>query len=138
MVVVDGTNMIFGRISSQIAKAVLRGDTIHLINSEMMVLSGNPKATHANFKARRAAQHKGTPEHSPKWPRVPYLLVKRMIRGMLPWKSTRGKAAHRRLIVYTGNPKKLVADSKFEKCEPKKGSKYIRILDLCRLIGYSG
>jgi len=139
MIVVDGKGLIFGRVASHIAKAVLTGEDVHLINAEEMVLSGDPKMITDKFHLRRAAKHKGTPEHSPKWPKVPHMLVKRMIRGMLPYKYPRGKAALKKLMVYTGNPKNLSpGGADFGKPEPRKGSRRIKILDLCRMIGYSG
>jgi large subunit ribosomal protein L13 len=138
MIIVDGKGAIFGRMASLIAKAVLNGEEVHLINAEEMVLSGDPRFIGEKFYLRRGAQHKGTPEHSPKWPRVPHFLVKRMIRGMLPFKEARGKAAFHRLRVYSGNPNNLSAGSNFEKTSPRRGSKFCRVLDLCRMMGYSG
>jgi large subunit ribosomal protein L13 len=138
MVVVDGRNMIFGRIASRIAKKALNGEEVQLINAEQIVISGRPKATADNLRLRKKAQNKGTPEHSPKWPKVPHMLVKRMIRGMLPWKRTRGREAYRRVMVYTGNPKNLVPGAAIETATMRKGAKYITILQLCRMIGYSG
>ncbi len=138
MVVIDGKGMIFGRLASRVAKAVLTGEEVQLINAEQMLLSGNPKAITAKFRARRAAQHKGTPEHSPKWPKVPHMLVKRMIRGMLPWKSTRGRDAYKRLLVYTGNPKNLSPGAGAKVPELKVGIRRMTIGDLCKMIGYSG
>jgi len=138
MIIVDGKGMIFGRMASRIAKAVIQGEEVHLINAEEMVISGDPKAITGKFLVRRRVQHKGTPEHSPKWSKVPHMLVKRMIRGMLPFKAPRGRAAFKRLMVYSGNPKKMEAGKKFESAEPKRGSRFMRVLDLCRMMGYSG
>ena len=138
MVIVDGKNLIFGRAASRIAKKVLQGEEVHLVNAELMVISGDPVATADKLRIRKRAKHKGTPEYSPKWPKVPHMLVKRMIRGMLPWRSARGRAAYKKLMVYTGNPKKLVPGERIESTELKKGAKFMTILDLCRRIGYSG
>jgi ribosomal protein L13 len=66
------------------------------------------------------------------------MLVKRMIRGMLPRETSRGKAALKKLRVYTGNPKNLAASGKMENAEYDGVSKHITIQDLCRSIGYSG
>ena len=138
MKTIDGKGLIFGRVASRIAKAVIEGEEVNLINAEEMVISGNPKEIVAKFHTRRLLQNKGTPEHSPRWSKVPHLLVKRMIRGMLPHKEARGRAAFRRLMVYSGNPKKLEAGERLEGAELKRGSRFIRVIDLCRMIGYSG
>lgn len=136
MKVIDGTNMVFGRIASQIAKKLIGGDEVHLINAEKMIMVGNPKQISNRYITKRRIRHKGTPERSPVWPKVPHMLVKRMIRGMLPRKSSRGRDAFKRLKVYTGNPKKLKSDLKLEKAEFNGVSKHITIEELCKSIGY--
>jgi large subunit ribosomal protein L13 len=138
MVVIDGTGAVFGRLATQVAKALLNGEEIQLVNSENMLISGDPKVLTQKFLARRRIQNKGTPEYSPKWPKVPHLLVKRMIRGMLPHKSARGREAIKRLMVYTGNPKNLKADDKFIKSNLSSGVRSMKVRDLCKMIGYEG
>lgn len=138
MAIVDGTNLVFGRASSQIAKKLLLGEEVHLVNAEKMVLVGNPRQISDRYKVKRGLKHKGSPEKSPKWPKVPHLLVKRMIRGMLPHKSARGKGALKRLRVYTGNPKKMEQDLKLENASYDGVSKHMTVHELCKSIGYSG
>jgi large subunit ribosomal protein L13 len=138
MVVIDGTDAVFGRLATQVAKALLNGEEIQLINCENMLISGDPKVLIQKFLARRRIQNKGTPEYSPKWPKVPHLLVKRMIRGMLPHKTARGREAIKRLMVYTGNPKNLKADDKFARSKLNKGIRSMKIVNLCKMIGYEG
>jgi large subunit ribosomal protein L13 len=136
--IVDGNNMIFGRFASQVAKKLLSGEEVHVINAEKIVIVGNPKQISGRYLVKRGIKHKGTPERSPVWPRIPHMLVKRMIRGMLPRETSRGKAALKKLRVYTGNPKNLAASGKMENAEYDGVSKHITIQDLCRSIGYSG
>lgn len=107
MAVIDGSGLIFGRLASHVAKRVLNGEEIFLINAEKIVLSGRPANIIEKFKNRRGAQNKATPEHSPTWSRIPHFLVKRMIRGMIPRHRAKGRLALKRLMVYTGNPNKL-------------------------------
>jgi len=138
MQVVDGTNMIFGRLASQVAKRLMRGEEVHLINAEKIVIVGNPKQIEQRYLTKRGIRHKGTPERSPVWPKIPHMLVKRMIRGMLPRETPRGRDALKRLRVYTGNPKGMECSLKPEKADFDGVSKHITIHDLCRSIGYSG
>ncbi|MBI5046889.1 50S ribosomal protein L13 [Candidatus Micrarchaeota archaeon] len=138
MIVIDGTNMIFGRLSSQIAKKILQGEQVSLINAEQLVIKGNPKDICGRYLIKRGLKHKGTPEHSPKWPKLPHLLVKRMMRGMLPMKSSRGKVALAKLMVYTGNPKKLAITTSLEGATFDGLSKHATVYDICKAIGYSG
>jgi large subunit ribosomal protein L13 len=138
MQVVDGTNMIFGRLASQIAKRLIKGEEIHLINAEKLVIIGKPEQISQRYLTKRGIRHKGTPERSPVWSRVPHLLVKRMIRGMLPRKSSRGVAALKRLRVYTGNPKKLEINLKVDNATFDGVPKHTTVYDVCKSIGYSG
>ncbi len=138
MLVVDGTNMIFGRMASQVAKRLLAGEEVHIVNAEKLVILGNHKQISERYLVKRGLKHKGNPERSPKWPRVPHMLVKRMIRGMLPKKNSRGRDALKRLRVYTGNPKKLEQNLKVEKAAFDGISKHTTIQGLCRSMGYVG
>ena len=56
MVVIDGKGMIFGRLASRVAKTILSGEDVQLINADQMILSGNPKSITAKLRARRAAK----------------------------------------------------------------------------------
>ena len=136
MLVIDGTNLILGRAASQIAKKLLQGEQVHLVNAENIIIVGTPKQIIEKYTQRRRIQHKGTPEHSPSWPKVPNLLVRRIVRGMLPWKKSTGKQAYKKLFVYTGNPKKLDA-KKLENAIFRSTTKFVTILELCKSIGYS-
>jgi large subunit ribosomal protein L13 len=138
MQVIDGTNMIFGRLASRIAKKLITGEEIHLINAEKLVIMGNPREISQRYLTKRGLRHKGTPERSPVWPKIPHMLVKRMIRGMLPHENSRGKAALRRLRVYTGNPKKLEGSMRVDGAEYDGVSRHITINEICRSIGHSG
>lgn len=138
MQVIDGTDLILGRASSRIAKMLLQGEEVHLVNAEKMVRIGNPKDITERYKARRRIKHKATPEHSPKWSNVPHFLVRRIVRGMLPWKKATGRAAYKRLRVYSGNPKNLENAKSLDQAKFTKRARYITIYQLCKHLGYSG
>lgn len=138
MHVIDGTNLVFGRAASRIAKSILQGEEVKLINAERMIISGTRNVIAERYRTKRRLQNKANPENSPKWPKVPHLLVKRMLRGMLPWKSKRGKEAHKRLRVYTGNPEGLKPSTELKECLFKGLSKHVTVLELCKQIGYTG
>ncbi|VVC03336.1 50S ribosomal protein L13 [Candidatus Bilamarchaeum dharawalense] len=138
MQVINGENMIFGRLASQIAKRLIKGEEVHLINAEKLVIVGNPEQITQRYLTKRGIRHKGTPERSPVWPKVPHLLVKRMVRGMLPMKSSRGKTALGKLRVHTGNPKRLEVNTNIENATFDGVSKHVTIYEICKSIGYSG
>lgn len=138
MLIVDGTNRIFGRVASQIAKKLMQGEEVHLVNAEKLVIKGNPKQIEERYLVKRGIRNKGTPEHSPTWPKVPHLLVKRMMRGMLPRKTARGADALHRLRVYAGNPKKLQESMTPSNADFDGLSKHTTVHGLCRRLGYQG
>jgi len=138
MLVIDGTDYVFGRLATQVAKKALSGEEVHIINAEKLVILGDKQAIIQKFMTRRQQVSKTNPEHVAKWPRVPHLLVKRMIRGMLPWKTKRGKDAYKKIIVYSGNPKKLTASGEINAKKYDGIAKHMTISELCSSLGYRG
>jgi large subunit ribosomal protein L13 len=132
----DAKNQIFGRAASQIAKKLLNGEEVIIINAEEFGITGNPNYIVEKFKQRRSWRNKANPEHSPKYPRVPHLLVKRMIRGMLPIYKKTGRIAFRKLKVFTGNPNNLVGEQ-FDNAKLDLNKPHIKIKDLCIKLGWN-
>lgn len=104
---IDGKGKIVGRVGSNVAKKLLSGDSVFIVNAEEMIISGHPKDIVAKYKRLYELKDKANPEHSPYWSRRPDLFVKRIVRGMLPYKKAKGKEAYKRLKVYIGFPEEL-------------------------------
>ncbi len=102
--VVDCDSQILGRLASRVAKLLLQGNSVVLVNAEKAAISGHVSDIVANYKQKVEFKDKANPEHSPYWSRRPDFLVKRIVRGMLPWKKAHGREAFRRLRVYVGVP----------------------------------
>ncbi len=135
MIIVDGTDMVLGRLASNVAKALMRGEEVHLINAERIVVSGMPKNIVGDYMQKRRLQQKATPEFSPKWPKVPHLLVRRVVRGMLPFKKAKGRAAFRKLRVYAGNPGIKGEAKSFGDAKSSGFRKSMTIADMCSQLG---
>lgn len=140
-VVYDAHNKVLGRLASTVAKELLNGKSVAVINAEKAFISGNKKVIRQKYTVRLRLQEKENPEHSPYWPRRPDMLVRRVIRGMLPYhKKPSGKAAFKRLRVFVGTPKELakikpvVVDTKSPK---SMYVGYIYIDDLSKILGYN-
>jgi len=103
MKVYDATDQILGRLSTRVAKDLVKGEQVHVVNCEKARMSGNPVVTKKKYLERR---QRGDPKHGPHYPRTPDGLVRRTVRGMLP-KLRRGQIALRRLKVHVGLPKEL-------------------------------
>ncbi|MHA1212625.1 MAG: 50S ribosomal protein L13 [Candidatus Heimdallarchaeota archaeon] len=96
-VVIDAEGSILGRLSTNIAKRLLQGETVDVINVEKIVISGKPASTILRYKKKLDIRTKTNPLRGPFHYRNPDRFVRRTIRGMLPYKKPRGKAAYHRL-----------------------------------------
>ncbi len=137
MKVYNGENAILGRLASEVAKQALMGEEIKVVNCEKIVISGRKTNTFAREKQKR--DRRGYPTKSSKHPRVPERFVRRAIRGMLPWKKTRGKEAFKRIMCYRGLPEGLNSQNLIvlENISVKKlpTLKYTTIKEVCRNLG---
>jgi len=99
--VIDANNCIAGRLASYVAKALLKGYRVHVINAEKAVVSGKPERVKQIFFEK---VQRGDPYHGPFYPKQPDRIFRRMVRGMLPYKRPNGRKAYKRLRVYIGVP----------------------------------
>ncbi len=99
MKVIDATNHVAGRLAAHVAKLLLGGESVTIINAEKAVISGNPDVTFVLYKEKR---DRGDPNHGPFYPKQPDRILRRIIRGMVPYKKSLGRAAFKRLRVQTG------------------------------------
>ncbi len=100
--IVDASNLILGRMASYVAKKALDGKRVVVVNAERAVISGTKERVVARAKQKLKTRTLGNLEKSPTHPRKPDGYVRRVIRGMLPWKKTGGKDAFHRVKVYIG------------------------------------
>ena len=102
--VVNGEGLILGRMCSIVAKRILLGEQIVIVNAEKVMLSGKRKSKIAEAKEFLDV---GAPERGPFHSRRPDRIVRKTVRGMLPWKQPKGKTAYKRLKVYMGVPEEF-------------------------------
>ena len=101
---IDASNLILGRMASAIAKRLLNGETIVILNAEKALVSGKKRSKVRELKKFLEISGPGNPKYGPFHPRRPDRILRRTVRGMLPGHRARGKEAHRRLRVYMGVP----------------------------------
>ena len=133
---IDGTHAILGRLASYAAKRVLEGDRIFIVNSEKVVILGPRK--HIFERYWKLKKDIGEVWRGPHYPKMPHMIVKRSIRGMLPRKRTRGKEALKRVRTYIGVPKEL-ENKEFKKIAQfsrETAKKYIVVADLAEHLGW--
>ncbi|HLC51536.1 MAG TPA: 50S ribosomal protein L13 [archaeon] len=129
--IVNAEGQVLGRISSQIAKKILSGEEVTVVNVEKAVISGRPEVSHGYYlgKRQRGDAHKG-----PFYPRYPDKLFTRVIRGMVPYKKPKGRDAMKRLKVFVGNPENLNAE-KIAKSKDELTTKYTTLEQVCKALG---
>jgi large subunit ribosomal protein L13 len=138
--VIDASGHILGRLSSKIAKRLLSGERIVVVNAEKAVITGDRYMVFERYKEK---YDRGSKEKGPYFPRHPERIFKRTVRGMLPWKTSRGRDAYRRLRVFMGVPEEL-KDREFEKIEDallekvSKTDKYVTLAEVSRYLGFRG
>lgn len=99
--VIDADGLILGRLASNVARRCLEGEEIAIINAERAVVSGPKQFIYSHYQVKH---QRGSREGGPFFPRRPDHILKRTIRGMLPYKRERGANAFRRVKVYVGVP----------------------------------
>lgn len=102
--IISAENSVIGRLASHIAKRLLLGEQIIIINAEKGLISGNPGSIAKKYLKRYHIKTKSNPLKGPFYPRKPDQILKRTIRGMLPYKKSKGKEAFKRLKVYADFP----------------------------------
>lgn len=99
--VIDAAGLVLGRMASIVAKRLLNGERIIIVNAEKAVISGDK---HMLIRQYHDYLQIGHPGRGPLHPRRPDRIIKRAVRGMLPYKQPRGREALKRLTVYIGVP----------------------------------
>ena len=99
--VINAEGSVFGRLASVVAKELLGGAEIVIVNAEKSIVVGSRENILQEYKTARA---RGSRERGPYFPKRPDLILRRAIRGMLPHKAARGIDALSRLKIFIGVP----------------------------------
>lgn len=139
MKVIDATDLILGRLASLVAKELLNGEEVIIVNAEECAITGSKESILQKYRERRERKSIVNPRrHGPHYPRRPDGILRRAIRGMLPYKKDKGRRAFKRLRVYVGTPKEF--EGKAESIEEIKVfkleiPKYMKLKELSKLLG---
>ena len=131
--IIDADGALLGRLSAVTAKRLINGEEIAVVNSEKAIISGKKFTIKQRYKEKIEV---GTYRKGPYFPRMPDRLVKRTIRGMIPYQKPHGRTAFKRLKCYIGVPKEFEG-KKFEniKESEKQPVDFITIEELSRFLG---
>ncbi len=139
LVVIDATDLIMGRLASYTAKRLLSGDRVIIVNAEKAVITGNKQAIIQRYKEKLQIRTASNPRRGPFHPRMPDRILRRTVRGMLPFKQAKGREAYHRLRVYIGVPEQYVNKEKItvpEASIARLKSRYITLTTLSKELGW--
>ena len=136
--IIDGEGLILGRLASSVAKKLLneKDTEIVIVNAERVVISGSKERIFKDYKEKK---DRGSREKGPFYPKMPDRIVKRTIRGMLPYKQAKGREALSRVKVYLGIPSEYgtVVRKKVEDAGAERLSrKYVTIGEVSEKLGW--
>ena len=136
-VLVNADGLILGRMASKVAKHLLNGEEVTVLNAEKAILSGKRKSKVAEAKEFLEV---GAPERGPFHYRRPDKIVRKTIRGMVPFKQPKGKNAFKKLKVFMGIPKDF-KDLQLVTFDEAKAAKlkgpHMTLAELAREIGWN-
>jgi len=98
---VNAEDQIIGRMCSKVAKLLLNGEEVVILNAEKAVFSEKKKNKISEAKEFLDV---GAPERGPFHYRRPDRYLRKTVRGMVPFKQPKGKSAYKRLKVFMGIP----------------------------------
>ena len=135
--VIDAGGLILGRMASVVAKRLLEGERIDIVNAEGAVVSG--KRLRIIKDRKEFLEVGGRNQKGPIHFRRPNAMVRRTIRGMLPHRKARGRDAFKRLRVHIGVPRELdateaesIPDAHLDRLK----GRYITVGEIAKNIGW--
>ncbi len=138
---IDATDQIAGRLCSKVAKLILLGKRVTVVNADRALISGARNSVIRQWMERLEISSRVNPIYGPIHPRRPDTILRRMVRGMVPRRKPKGAAAMKRLRIYIGVPEEMKAMS-FARFEDAQATRpipvYITVKELSKNLGWSG
>ncbi|MEF8848921.1 MAG: 50S ribosomal protein L13 [Candidatus Thermoplasmatota archaeon] len=131
--IIDATDKVMGRLATFVTKKLLDGEKVVVVNSEKAIITGKKKKIKNRYREKREV---GTYRKGPYFPRTSDKILKRTIRGMMPYQKPYGRKAFKRLKCYIGIPEEI-EDKNFEELKDieKKPLNYITLEELSKSLG---
>lgn len=133
--VIDGKGLIYGRLASNVAEMIMAGEEVVVLNAEQ-IITGERSEILKDFK-NKVDRGDVSKRKGPFYPRRSDLLFKRCVRGMIPWMSSSGRDAFRRLHVFVGAPKQFEDSNKVrpEEADRAVTCKYVTLGEISEFLG---
>ncbi|WP_409199527.1 50S ribosomal protein L13 [Methanobrevibacter sp. DSM 116169] len=136
--IIDGEGHVLGRLASVISKNLLEGEEVVVLNAEKIMLTGSKEWAYAKYKQRLDRASISNPRDlGPKYPRRPDDIFRRTVRGMLPYKKSKGRDAYKGLKSFVGVPREFkdVECESVPQAEFNDIKKGIELGELSKLLG---
>ncbi|MCJ7714260.1 50S ribosomal protein L13 [Candidatus Bathyarchaeota archaeon] len=135
--IVNAEGLIMGRMASKVAKLLLNGNKVVIINAEKTIISGKKRSKVAEAKEFLEV---GSPKRGPFHYRRPDKILRKTVRGMLPHRQPKGRTAYKKLKVFLGIPKEF-EEKQMITLKDAQASKltgpYFTLGELAREIGWN-
>jgi len=103
-IVIDGKGHVQGKLAATIAKQLLKGRRVVVVRCEEIILNGSHRFVHHQYAHFLNKTTNTNPRHGPFHQRAPSEIFTRAVRGMLPYRTTRGLRAFENLKAFEGVP----------------------------------
>jgi len=139
---IDASNQVLGRLASIVAKKLLEGYRVIVVNVEKAVISGEKTRVIEGYKVLLKVKTHYNPEKSGiRRPRNPINIFKRAVRGMLPMSQEKGRDAFKRLKVYIGVPSSLSNNTFIQFPEASASrlkNRFVYVEEVAKALGWKG
>merc|ERR1740130_695553 len=142
-IVIDGRGHLVGRLASKVAKEILRGQRVVVVRCELMNMSGSLFRKKLEWEEFLHKANNTNPRRQFKHYRSPSRMFWRIVRGMLPHKTPKGKAALQHIKVFEGIPcpydqkKRMVVPEALKVLRMKAHRKFCVFGDLAQMAGWT-
>ena len=135
--IIDAENKVMGRLATTAARKAKEGEKVDIINAEKAVISGTEEEVKDHYKQK---YDRGTRHDGPYYPKAPQMILKRVVRDMLPYKSSEGREQLGNVKAYIGEPYDL--DDEPEELGVKEGDdlkhrNYVKLEEVSKFIGWT-
>ena len=134
MKVIDAADHIYGRLSTHVAKMLLNGEEVVVVNAGKCVVTGSREFVLRKFKERMDI---GSVRKGPYYPRTSNQILRRAIGDMLPKKKSSGMEKFRKCKVYSGVPHEYKDSEKLtvEEARNTRMSRFVLLSEVASNLG---
>ena len=130
-ILIDATMGVVGRMASYAAKKALLGNEVIIVNCDEAIVTGPKQPLIETYQTKM--KYGGTSQRGPYASKVPEKMMRRAIRGMLPWPKSRAREVYRSVKCYNKVPFEFKDKEKLNFKKTMKG-KYMTLGQLSKLI----